>query len=88
MAWGFDHMQRPDGGSVYLRLSTRAVEQPRRDMSDALAAAVTAGGILAARAGARAAISRSIAMGAVVPEAIEAVARIGERNPRGPGFWS
>ena len=30
MAWAFDHMQRPDGGSVYLRLSTRPLEQPRR----------------------------------------------------------
>lgn len=30
MAWGFDHMQQPDGGSVYLRLSTRALEQPER----------------------------------------------------------
>src|SRR3546814_10970958 len=24
MAWAFDHMQRPDGSSVYLRLSPRA----------------------------------------------------------------
>ena len=30
MAWGFRHMQADDGGSVALRLSTRAVAQPRR----------------------------------------------------------
>lgn len=31
MAWGFDYMQQPDGASVYLRLSTRALEQPVRE---------------------------------------------------------
>lgn len=30
MAWGFAHMQAEGGGSVYLRLSTRQIEQPRR----------------------------------------------------------
>ncbi|MEX2641843.1 MAG: hypothetical protein WD270_00210 [Acetobacterales bacterium] len=44
MAWGFDHMQRPDGDSVYLRLTTRALEQPARAMDDALAGQVVAGG--------------------------------------------
>jgi pyruvate dehydrogenase E1 component len=33
MRWGFDHLQQPDGGSVYLRLSTRALEQPTRQAS-------------------------------------------------------
>ncbi|NVJ69600.1 MAG: transketolase [Alphaproteobacteria bacterium] len=31
MAWGFDYMQQPDGASVYLRLSTRALAQPVRE---------------------------------------------------------
>ena len=26
MRWGFEHLQQPDGGSVYLRLSTRSLE--------------------------------------------------------------
>lgn len=30
MRWGFQHMQVPDGGSVYFRLSTRQVAQPPR----------------------------------------------------------
>src|SRR5690606_13253351 len=30
MRWGFAHMQEPDGGSVYLRLSTRAIPQISR----------------------------------------------------------
>ncbi len=36
MLWGFGHMQAADGGSLYLRLSTRAVEQPVREMHDGL----------------------------------------------------
>lgn len=31
MRWGFDHMQADDGGSVYLRLSTRQIPQAKRD---------------------------------------------------------
>ena len=81
MAWAFDHLQRPEGGSVYLRLTTRAIEQPRRDMSDALAAAVTAGGYWL-REPAPGSDLAVIAMGAVVPEAIAALAQIGERTAR------
>ncbi|SRR5579875_497119 len=81
MAWGFAHMQAGDGGSVYLRLSTRSIAQPRRDMTDALRDAIVAGGywLRPPQAGGELAI---VAMGAVLPEAIEAAARLGERNPR------
>ncbi len=80
MGWSFAHMQRPDGGSVYLRLSTRPVEQPRRDMDEALAAGIAAGGYwLREPAAGDIAV---VAMGAVVPEAIAALARIGERTAR------
>ncbi len=34
MRWGFDYMQQDDGGSVYLRLSTRAIPQINRDRDD------------------------------------------------------
>lgn len=34
MKWSFDHLQADDGGSVYLRLSTRNLEQPKRTLSD------------------------------------------------------
>jgi len=34
MRWAFEHMQAADGGSVYLRLTTRAIAQPRRDGDD------------------------------------------------------
>ncbi len=78
MAWALDHMQRPDGGSVYLRLSTRPLEQPRRRLDGA---SVTAGGywIREPSAGAEIAV---VATGAVMPEAIEAVAKLGERHAR------
>lgn len=35
MRWAFTHLQAPDGGSVYLRLSTRQVEQPGREAAPA-----------------------------------------------------
>ena len=76
LAWSFDHLQREDGGSVYLRLSTRPIEQPKRAFDPEEA---TAGGywLRAPSPGAEIAI---IAAGAVMPEAIEAVARLGERH--------
>ncbi|MEK9672338.1 MAG: transketolase [Rhodospirillaceae bacterium] len=43
MRWGFEHMQGDDGGSVYLRLSTRPMEQPGRDMTKALKSDIIAG---------------------------------------------
>lgn len=36
MGWGFTHMQRTKGGSVYFRLTTRPLAQPHRDMTAAL----------------------------------------------------
>ena len=60
MRWGFDYMQRgrteqavppasglpgdEAGGSVYLRLSTRAVEQPVRELTDAATEEILLGG--------------------------------------------
>jgi pyruvate dehydrogenase E1 component len=43
MTWGFDHMQRPEGGSVYLRLSTRPMKQPARAMTPDLRADILSG---------------------------------------------
>ncbi|MCK8786990.1 transketolase [Roseomonas sp. NAR14] len=91
MRWGFAHMQRegdatpdpatwlPDGrgGSLYLRLSTRALEQPRRDMDAALAADVVRGAYWLRRPGPNAQAVIAYA-GAVAPEAIEAAGLLGE----------
>ncbi|MAO54568.1 MAG: transketolase, partial [Rhodospirillaceae bacterium] len=43
MRWGFSHMQADDGGSVYLRLSTRPMEQIERKMDTKLGDEVIAG---------------------------------------------
>ena len=46
MGWGFQHMQREgagEGGSVYLRLSTRTLEQPQRIMTPDLQKGITDG---------------------------------------------
>ena len=43
MTWGFDHMRKPDGSSVYLRLSTRPLEQPQREMTQDLKSGILTG---------------------------------------------
>jgi pyruvate dehydrogenase E1 component len=43
MEWGFRHMQEKDGGSVYLRLSTRPLTQPQRAIDAKLKADIVAG---------------------------------------------
>jgi pyruvate dehydrogenase E1 component len=44
MLWGFGHMQADDGGSLYLRLTTRGLDQPAREMSATLRDDILAGG--------------------------------------------
>ena len=77
MRHGLEHMQALDGGSVYLRLSTRSLAQPQRTLSAEQGQAIIEGGYwyAAPEPGADIAI---VAMGAVTPEAIaahESVAR-------------
>ncbi|MBT5267674.1 MAG: transketolase [Rhodospirillaceae bacterium] len=43
MRWGFEHMQADGGGSVYLRLSTRMLDQPERVMTPELESQILAG---------------------------------------------
>ena len=84
MAWAFDYMQREErspsetdwlrdveGGSVYLRLSTRPLAQPLREMSGALKEGIITGGywLRPPDPGAELAIAYS---GAVAAEAISA----------------
>jgi pyruvate dehydrogenase E1 component len=99
MHWAFDYMQRDakrtgdakpsfenrdaNGGSVYLRLSTRPIEQISRPMTDGLRSDIVNGGywLRAPEADTRVAI---VAMGAVMPEAIQAAGLLAERH-RGVG---
>ena len=36
MKWGFEYMQEDEGGSIYLRLSTRTINQPQRTITPQL----------------------------------------------------
>jgi pyruvate dehydrogenase E1 component len=94
MAWGFDYMQRDGegsrqgpgwqrdqaGGSIYLRLSTRLLDQPPREITPELRADVIAGGywLRPPAPGAELAI---VYTGAVAAEALEAHAQIIEDIP-------
>jgi pyruvate dehydrogenase E1 component len=91
MAWAFDYMQRdgegdPDettwlrdqtGGSVYLRLSTRPIEQPSRTMTANLAVDIVNGAYWVRRPGPNCQVVVAY-MGSVAPEAIEAVGLMSE----------
>ncbi len=93
MEWAFDYMQRDgagrgesvwlrdrDGGSVYLRLSTRTLAQPERTLSEADRSDIISGGYWLRRpeAGAGLAI---VACGAVMPEALAAWEALQEDLP-------
>jgi len=91
LRFAFDYMQRsgdaePDarswlrdatGGSVYLRLSTRPLEQPHRAMTPELSQAIVDGAYWLREPGpnAEAVIAYT---GALAPEAIAAIGRLGE----------
>jgi pyruvate dehydrogenase E1 component len=91
LRWSFEYIQRsgegdPDerswlrdetGGSVYLRLSTRQIEQPVREMTDELRRDIIDGAYWLRRPGPNctAVVAYS---GAVAPEAIAAVGMMGE----------
>lgn len=79
MGWGFEHMQRDpgEGGSVYLRLSTRSIEQAQRIMTPELQQGITEGAYWLRKPGPNAELVIAYT-GAVAPEAIEATGFIGE----------
>ncbi|WCT74538.1 transketolase [Sphingomonas naphthae] len=79
MRWSFDHMQQADGGSVYLRLTTRSIPQMARDNDGWEADALDGGYWLRRPAeGAEAAI---VFTGAVAPEALAAWEQLSEDLP-------
>jgi pyruvate dehydrogenase E1 component len=80
LRWSLDHLQDENGESVYLRLSTRLIAQPQRELTPALAAQVIQGAywLVPPGDGAELAI---VASGAVVPEAIEAHRQVAEDMP-------
>ena len=91
MRWAFEYMQRsgeaePDkltwlrdatGGSVYLRLSTRTIDQVKRAMTPELERDIINGGYWLRKPGPNAQVVVAYT-GAVAPEAIEAIGLMGE----------
>ncbi len=91
LRFAFDYIQRdgegdPDettwlrdqtGGSVYLRLTTRTIDQPKRQMTDELAAGIVNGAYWLRPPGPNCELVVAYT-GAVAPEAIEAVGLLGE----------
>ena len=77
MRWAFEHLQEPGGSSVYLRLTTRQVEQPQRD---AAPDGVLEGGYWLKQPTADAELAL-VYTGAVVPEVRAAAAEMADDLP-------
>jgi len=80
MAWSFRHMQAEKGGAVYLRLSTRPLDQPKREMGPELRDDIIAGAYWAVPPGPDCSVAIAYT-GAVAAEAIEAHAALLEDVP-------
>ncbi|MFL5153315.1 MAG: transketolase [Microvirga sp.] len=70
-------LREETGGSVYLRLSTRVIEQPQREMTAALSRDIVDGAYWLRKPGPNAQVVVAYA-GAVAPEAIDAVGLMAE----------
>jgi len=91
MDWSFDYLQKDGeavldertwlrdetGGSVYLRLTTRPLEQPTRRLDDAFRQGVIDGAYWLRKPGPNAEVVL-VYQGCVAPEVIEAAGRLGE----------
>jgi pyruvate dehydrogenase E1 component len=80
MRWGFEHMQKPDGSSLYLRLSTRSLEQPQRRMNPSLSRQIIEGAYWLVPPGENCPLAIAYC-GAVAREAQEAFETIREEIP-------
>jgi pyruvate dehydrogenase E1 component len=80
MQWAMEHIQKPDGSAVYLRLSTRPLEQPQRAMMPVLERDIISGAYWFREPGPNADLIIAFA-GAVAPEAIEAHASLVDDFP-------
>jgi pyruvate dehydrogenase E1 component len=80
LLWSFSHLQASDGGSVYLRLSTRKLTQPQREMTPELRHDILEGGYWLVPPS-RDSETVIVAMGALVPEAVAAQAELADIGP-------
>src|SRR5437667_370927 len=80
LRWALEEIQREGGGSVYLRLSTRPIEQPQRPIDQDLAEAIIAGAYWLREPGPGAMLAIAYS-GAVAPEALAAHQALAEDLP-------
>ena len=80
LRWALEEIQREAGGSVYLRLSTRPIEQPQRPIGPNLAEAIIAGAYWLREPGPGAMLAIAYS-GAVAPEALAAHQAVAEDLP-------
>ena len=80
MRWAFSHMQSVDGGSVYLRLSTRTLEQPERRLDEGQLGDLLRGAYWQVPPGEGADLALVYA-GAVAPDVLSAFDKIREDMP-------
>ena len=78
MNYGFNYLQDENGGSIYLRLTTRSIEQPLRDINHELKQNVIKGGYWLRKPGPNPEII-IIYQGVVASEAVEATGLLGEK---------
>ena len=80
LRWSFEHIQADDGGAVYLRLSTRPLAQPSRELSPDVKTQIIDGGywLVPPAPGAELAI---VVSGPVISEALDAHREIVEDIP-------
>lgn len=76
MSWGFSHMQKPagEGGSIYLRLSTRMIDQIPRKMTPELRDSIIRGGYFHGNAPDENTVLCIAFSGVVYPEVMQAAA--------------
>jgi pyruvate dehydrogenase E1 component len=80
MEWGFAHMQAEEGGSVYLRLSTRPLPQPTQALDTRRKAEIVAGGYWVKPPAPDADLAIAY-VGALAPEAVDAYRQLLEDVP-------
>jgi len=78
MSYGFDYLQMENGGSVYLRLSTRSIEQPHRHIDELLKTNILKGGYWLKKPGPNPQLV-IVYQGVIANEVIEAASILGER---------
>ena len=78
MNYSFNYLQDENGGSVYIRLSTRSIDQPSRELTKDLQDQILKGGYWLKQPGSNPEIILAY-QGVIAAEVIEATANLGEK---------